>query len=233
MKWKKIKETIRKNIQSIQLNPKILLTLLAVASILLISLFIAINQPNFPSKGESHAPVQETLPDQPETAAEKTENESPEQVDKTPQQDSIADPIPETPVIEATNEAGNIIVAHSLPNDMEGAPAEQYTAHFARWEFVCDGNDCSGFPVEMDPVLLEKLEALRCALGRPVIITSGVRCASRNATVGGIAGSRHLSGQAADLYCPGVHYADVARVARAQGLWVLEYPNEQYIHVEV
>ena len=117
---------------------------------------------------------------------------------------------------------------------MSQVPAEQYTTHFMRDEFQCDCTGyCNGFPVEMDPVLLEKLEALRVALGRPVIITSGVRCEMRNAEVGGIVNSRHLSGQAADLYCPGVHYSDVAQVARGRGLWVLEYPEELYIHVEV
>lgn len=96
-----------------------------------------------------------------------------------------------------------------------------------------DNGDCGGFPAEMDSDLLAKLEALRTALGRPVVITSGIRCEKCNAAVGGIANSRHLTGRAADLYCPGVHYSEVARVAREQGLWVLEYPNEAYCHVEV
>lgn len=92
---------------------------------------------------------------------------------------------------------------------------------------------CDGFPATMDSDLLAKLEALRTALGRSVVITSGLRCATRNAEVGGIPDSRHLTGRAADLYCPGVPYTEVARLAREQGLWVLEYPEEQYVHVEV
>ena len=204
------------------------MAILAAGSILLISLFIAINQANFPRKGASDTPVQATKPDQAITTP--SEAADTKQMDKAPEQE---DPIPETPDIETRDEDGNIIVEHPLPNDTDQPPAVMYTAHFARWEFACDHNACGGFPVEMDPVLLEKLEALRNALGRPVIITSGVRCEARNAEVGGIAGSRHLSGKAADLYCPGIHYSEVAQVARAQGLWVLEYPEEKYCHVEV
>ncbi len=206
---------------------------IAAALTLLICLtaaFFIVNDGNVTGKGGTNGQNQTALPHQPAAAAGETENESAEQAGETPPQ---SDPIPETPQLEATAPDGSIIVAHDLPDDMNQAPAEQYTAHFARWEFACDGGDCSGFPVEMDPALLEKLEALRNALGRPVIITSGVRCERRNAEVGGVANSRHLTGQAADLYCPGVHYSDVAHAARSLGLWVLEYPEEQYCHVEV
>ena len=255
MKWNQLKNRMRNTLQSITINRKILLTLLAVTAILLISVFIAMNQSNIPPKGESHAPAQETLPHQPEAITPETENPGTEEKNETPGEGGIIDPIPETETIEPTDDAGSIIVEHDLPNDMTHPPAEQYTTHFARWEFACDckprasasgaqataqagadanlNNNCNGFPVEMDPVLLEKLEALRVALGRPVIITSGVRCEVRNAEVGGIANSRHLSGQAADLYCPGVHYSEVADIARSLGLWVLEYPEEKYCHVEV
>ena len=234
MKWNQLKNRMRNTLQSITINRKILLTLLAVTAILLISVFIAMNQSNIPPKGESHAPVQETLPHQPEAITPETESPGTEEENETPGEGGIIDPIPETATIEPTDDAGSIIVEHNLPNDMDGAPAEQYTAHFMRDEFQCDCTGyCNGFPVEMDATLLEKLEALRVALGRPVIITSGVRCEVRNAEVGGIANSRHLSGQAADLYCPGVHYSEVADIARSLGMWVLEYPSELYVHVEV
>ncbi len=142
-------------------------------------------------------------------------------------------------------------IPHNLPKEVP-LPDTQLTTHFAKAEFRCDcasanaaqaGAEasadgqadipCDGYPTTMDSDLLAKLEALRTALGRPVVITSGLRCATRNAEVGGIPDSRHLTGRAADLYCPGVPYTEVARLAREQGLWVLEYPEEQYVHVEV
>lgn len=85
----------------------------------------------------------------------------------------------------------------------------------------------------MSPALLERIEALRCSLDRPVIITSGVRCPARNAEVGGIPYSWHLSGHAADLYCPGVSVKTLAETAESLGLGVLPYYGSGYVHVEL
>lgn len=43
------------------------------------------------------------------------------------------------------------------------------------------------------------LQPLRDALGCPIIITSGFRCAELNKRIGGAANSQHLYGQAADF----------------------------------
>lgn len=44
------------------------------------------------------------------------------------------------------------------------------------------------------------LEPLREHLGHPIFITSGYRCPRLNKAVGGVPGSQHLRGEAADLY---------------------------------
>ena len=36
-----------------------------------------------------------------------------------------------------------------------------------------------------------------------------------------------------DLYCPGVPYDEVAAAARALGLGVIEYPDQQFDHCEI
>ena len=46
------------------------------------------------------------------------------------------------------------------------------------------------------------LQPLRDALGCPIVITSGFRCAELNKRIGGAANSQHLYGQAADLVVP-------------------------------
>lgn len=109
------------------------------------------------------------------------------------------------------------------------------TAHFARTAFACDcqGAYCDGFPGAMDLGLLLKLEALRNALDAPVVITSGLRCETRNAEVGGIPGSKHLSGQAADLYAPGIAITRVASIAESLGLGTILYPDQGFVHCEV
>ena len=128
----------------------------------------------------------------------------------------------------------------------EAAPAEEpetpppaedpvmATAHFARDEYRCDcAGSCDGWPCEMNPELLDKIEALRCACGAPVIITSGVRCEARNAEVGGVSWSFHKRGEAAVLFCPGVAVGDLAQMAKALGMNVLPYYGSGYIHVEI
>ncbi|WP_423245034.1 YcbK family protein [Eubacterium maltosivorans] len=127
------------------------------------------------------------------------------------------------------------------PQDSDSAPASteekaplMATPHFAMAEYQCDCTGyCDGWPCAMAPELLEKIEALRCSFGRPVIITSGVRCAARNEEVGGVSWSFHKRGCAADLYCPGVSVGDLAAGAKDCGLNVLPYYSSGYIHVEI
>lgn len=118
---------------------------------------------------------------------------------------------------------------------IEAYKASCASDHFfmGEYECDCDGMYCGGFSELMDEVLLEKIEALRQQLDNPIIITSGVRCQNRNREVGGISNSKHKIGQAADLYAPSIHYATVAAVAKTLGLGVIEYPTEQFVHVEV
>ncbi len=46
---------------------------------------------------------------------------------------------------------------------------------------------------------LSRLDAIREAYGKPIVITSGYRCAALNKAVGGKPTSQHLKAQAADL----------------------------------
>lgn len=43
------------------------------------------------------------------------------------------------------------------------------------------------------------LDPLRKLWGKPIIVTSGFRCAKLNRAVGGVAKSQHMKGQAADI----------------------------------
>ena len=46
-----------------------------------------------------------------------------------------------------------------------------------------------------------KLELVRQALGKPIVITSGYRCPALNARVGGVSTSAHTKGLAVDFRC--------------------------------
>lgn len=63
--------------------------------------------------------------------------------------------------------------------------------------------------------LCEKiLDPLRQAWGKPIIVTSGYRCARLNQLVGGVSNSAHLRGYAADLIPSNVKIDDFIRFAK-------------------
>lgn len=72
------------------------------------------------------------------------------------------------------------------------------SSNFSRSEFACKCG-CGASDVSAD--LVTKLQRLRSMIREPIIITSGVRCASYNAKVGGKPDSAHLTGEAADIAC--------------------------------
>lgn len=70
--------------------------------------------------------------------------------------------------------------------------------HFKKEEFNCK---CGCGANNINHKLVQVLEDIRFHFGgNPVIITSGTRCQKHNAAVGGIRGSKHLEGKAADFY---------------------------------
>ena len=126
-----------------------------------------------------------------------------------PPQTEIAQPAPEPELPQPEPESA----------EPESGPAavapEMASAHFEMAEYRCDcAGLCDGWPARMNPVLLDRIEALREYYGLPVVITSGVRCEDRNTEVGGVAWSFHKRGDAADLYCPGVAVGDLARLPK-------------------
>lgn len=81
-----------------------------------------------------------------------------------------------------------------------------YTKNFKPEEFICDCGRkyCTGYPTHMKDYQLQHLQTIRNHYGKPMTITSGMRCRTRNHRVGGIPNSLHLYGQATDFYMKGV-----------------------------
>lgn len=78
--------------------------------------------------------------------------------------------------------------------------------YFKKSEFKCGcrGRYCDGYPVEMNSKVIAMLETMRKYYGKPITITSGMRCKRyNNSLVGSISTSKHMSGDAVDLYIPG------------------------------
>ena len=72
------------------------------------------------------------------------------------------------------------------------------TKNFNINEFACKCG-CS-FNI-IDQRIIDMAQTIRDALGVPVRVNSGCRCEKHNANVGGVKGSKHTKGLAADLSC--------------------------------
>ena len=106
---------------------------------------------------------------------------------------------------------------------------------FIEKEFVCK---CCG---QLPPFAKENVEALvdnvldpaREKLGMPIVVNSGYRCPKHNAAVGGVTGSQHLLGQAADVRFQGSGFRvqDLAKAIKENGKFdqLILYPT--FVHV--
>ncbi len=79
--------------------------------------------------------------------------------------------------------------------------------NFNREEFKCQCGECNLDTV--DAKLVEVLQDVRDHFGSSVTITSGNRCESHNAKVGGAPASQHIKSRAADFKVSGVSVQDV------------------------
>lgn len=64
-----------------------------------------------------------------------------------------------------------------------------------------DSPDSPGSGRGMQLGVVQRLDAIRAMVGRPMVINSGIRTWAHNLTVGGVDGSAHVSGWAADVFC--------------------------------
>ena len=106
------------------------------------------------------------------------------------------------------------------------------TKDYSRVEFACK---CGcGFDA-VNPVLVEALQKLRDAMGRPVRVISGCRCAAHNKAVGGAAASQHLAGNAADVCVVGMTareiYRGAAGIIAFHGIGVSD--EKEFVHLDV
>ena len=109
---------------------------------------------------------------------------------------------------------------------------QQLSSHFRRSELVCF---CCG-ELKLSRRLVDALEKLRHKCGNvPIHVRSGYRCPEWNERVGGVPGSKHLSGEAADIVVEGLEPVEVAEMAetvaeiRHGGIGVYS----TFVHVDV
>ena len=108
--------------------------------------------------------------------------------------------------------------------------------YFNREEFrcKCGGKYCNGFPVEPSEKLVKLADRVRAHFGAVATVSSGIRCETHNARVGGVSGSRHMRGTAMDFSIRGVPASLVLPYVEAQPETNYTYAiDSNYIHMDV
>ena len=106
-----------------------------------------------------------------------------------------------------------------------------YCKNFSPKEFRCEcgGKYCCGFPSYMKPAELIHIQAIRDHYGKPITITSGLRCKTWNSKCGGsIQNSLHMKGLALDFYQQGV--TDTLKNRKASVKWIAKQKNHHYTY---
>lgn len=108
--------------------------------------------------------------------------------------------------------------------------------YFKRSEFKCKcgGKYCNGYPVEMQEKVVKAADKVRAHFGKPVTVSSGIRCTQHNAAVGGVSNSRHLQGKAVDFCVSGFSASMI--LSYVQSLPEIRYAyaiDSNYVHMDI
>jgi len=108
--------------------------------------------------------------------------------------------------------------------------------HFQPQELACRGQPGKD-SLKVSTELLDKLEALRTQLGRPMTINSGYRTPEYNATLPGSAkDSQHTRGTAVDISMVGHDPAEFYEAAKAvgfKGFGFYPEPHNNFMHIDL
>lgn len=109
------------------------------------------------------------------------------------------------------------------------------TKNFTVKEFAC--KHCG--ENNIDQRVITMCQTIREALGVPVHVNSGYRCTVHNARVGGVKGSNHTKGLAADLSCSlgAARMFEAVKDLKSQGKlpdmdYCILYKRKNFIHID-
>ena len=115
-------------------------------------------------------------------------------------------------------------------SDWEMVPANTWPwTSFSPREIACKGTGS----ILVNEVALNKLQALRNLLNKPLILTSAYRSPEHNKKVGGAKNSRHMKGDAFDVRMDNHDPHEFERAARAVGFTGFGYyPKSGFMHID-
>ena len=133
-----------------------------------------------------------------------------------------------------TEKALKHTVCYGISKKQEAAPSGDFwngIKYFRKAEFQCR---CGCGAYSMDEKLIKTADKVREYFGKTMVVSSGRRCASHNAKVGGVSNSRHLSGKAMDFCVSGMSASMV--LDYVQKLPEIRYAyaiDSNYVHMDV
>ncbi|MDR0807765.1 MAG: DUF882 domain-containing protein [Gemmobacter sp.] len=101
--------------------------------------------------------------------------------------------------------------------------------NFSPAEIACRGTG----KLRVNADALDRLQALRTALGKPLIVTSGYRSPEHNRRVGGTTASKHMEGAAFDISMANHDPATFIAAAQRVGFrGIGTYPRSNFVHID-
>lgn len=108
---------------------------------------------------------------------------------------------------------------------------------YSEFKCECGGKWCNGYPVDFSYELARNLQTIRDHFGKPIHITSAIRCQKYNDSLSGsIKNSKHVKGWAVDFYISGVSYDTLAKYVKTLPYFNYCYrvkPNQNVIHYDI
>lgn len=107
---------------------------------------------------------------------------------------------------------------------------------YSEFKCKCEGKYCNGYPVPFSYELAKNLQTIRTHFGKPLIITSPLRCETWNSKQGGVKNSKHKKGWACDFYIKGVSYNTLAKYVKTLPYFNYCYrinKNQDVIHYDI
>ena len=102
--------------------------------------------------------------------------------------------------------------------------------NFSPAEIACRGTGA----LKLDTEAMDRLQALRDALGKPMLVLSGYRSPAHNKAVGGAPASKHMDGTAFDIAMANHDPAAFEAAARKAGFKGFGfYPRSGFMHIDL
>lgn len=130
-----------------------------------------------------------------------------------------------------TEKALTHAVAYGMPTKAQNGDFWDCIKYFRKAEFACK---CGCGSDKMEEKLIKVADRVREHFGNSITVSSGRRCTTHNARVGGVSNSRHLSGKAMDFCVSGMSASMVLGYVQSQPEIRYAYAiDNNFVHMDI